>query len=358
MVASLRPIPRQGPLPKVRDRRQGAAAFATRDSTWVIPATILLTIQHAAALVISRATHFAERPPTLSYMIMALVLSLAGGLVLFLRRLFILWREDEANPTRRILAETDYRAVATYIVGFQMVALQMAALTWLKEMIPLVAPFWADPLLASLERSLFSVDAWRLVPEILVRPLDAIYPSWAPIKFLALLLMLCLPASKLKAQALLAYFLTLGLLGVSGQFLLSSAGPIFYDRLLGGDQFAALASRLDQHAPIANLASTYLWREYMAPVAGIGTGISAMPSIHVAMAAWIALALSAVWPNVRVIMWSYWLTIFVGSFALGWHYLLDGVIGTLGAVACWMLAAWHLNVTTRPASPLAVAGAE
>ena len=30
--------------------------------------------------------------------------------------------------------------------------------------------------------------------------------------------------------------------------------------------------------------------------------------------------------------------VFVGSFALGWHYLLDGVIGTAGALGCWFIA--------------------
>ena len=94
------------------------------------------------------------------------------------------------------------------------------------------------------------------------------------------------------------------------------------------------------------------------PQAGIGSGISAMPSIHVASTAWMALSLSAAWPKARALMWTFWLVIFIGSFALGWHYLLDGVVGTLGAITCWMLAAWYLNATTRQARPLAVAAAE
>jgi membrane-associated phospholipid phosphatase len=53
---------------------------------------------------------------------------------------------------------------------------------------------------------------------------------------------------------------------------------------------------------------------------------------------WIALALSSLWPKLRVPGWTYCLVIFIGSFALGWHYFLDGVVGTLGAVGCWALA--------------------
>jgi len=231
-------------------------------------------------------------------------------------------------------------------------------LTWLKEMLPFVTPFWADPMLASLERSILTIDAWRLVPEVLVRPLDAIYPSWAPAKFLALLLMLCLPASKLKARALLAYFLTLGLMGVTGQYLFSSVGPIFYDRIVGGDHFAPLTARIHEHAPVAGAASSYLWNSFVTREPGIGAGISAMPSIHVATTAWMALALSTAWPKARALVWGFWLAIFVGSFALGWHYVLDSAVGTIGAIACWKLAAWYLQSNAKPSHPAAAAAAE
>ena len=345
-------------MPKIKQKRLVNADFGVRDSSWMIPAAILLIVQHVSALLISRAIHFAERPPTLSYMIMALVLSLAGGLFLLLRKLFVIWREGEPSPTRRILQETDYRAVATYILGFQLVGLQMAALTWLKEMLPLVTPFWADPMLASIERSILTIDAWQLVPEMLVRPLDVIYPSWAPAKFLALLLMLWLPASKIKSQALLTYFLTLGLMGVTGQYLFSSVGPIFYDRVVGGNQFAPLTARIHEHAPIASLASSYLWNSFVMREPGIGAGISAMPSIHVATTTWMALVVSVAWPKARTLVWGFWLAIFVGSFALGWHYVLDSAVGTIGSIGCWKLAAWYLELKARPLRPAATATAE
>ena len=53
-----------------------------------------------------------------------------------------MWARGEAQPAQRLIAETDHAAVVAYLVGFQLVALQIAALTWLKEMLPLIAPFW------------------------------------------------------------------------------------------------------------------------------------------------------------------------------------------------------------------------
>lgn len=307
----------------------------TKDADWAIPAMILLLVQHSAALLISASIGFTARPPTFSYMLMALVLSSIGGLIPLLRRLWRHWREGEPRPIARLKAETQPVTVGTYFLGFQLVALQMAALTWLKEMLPLTVPYWADSPLAALDRAILGVDAWRVVPEFLVTPLDGLYPFWAIVKFIALLLVLVLPASHLKARAMLAYFLTVGLIGVSGQYLLSSGGPIFYDRLVHADQFGELTMRTRDFAPIAHAASEYLWQSYLARDTSIGNGISAMPSMHVATTTWAAIAMSRFFPWSKLPMWGFWLVIMAGSIALGWHYLSDSIVGAGGALLCW-----------------------
>jgi hypothetical protein len=309
-----------------------------KDADWVLPAIVLLLAQHLSALLISFATGFAERPPTLSYMIMALVLSTLGGLGLFMRQLWRYWREGENHPIARLRMETEPMTVATYFLGFQLVGLQIAALTWLKEMLPLAVPYWADGALAAFDRTILGTDAWRIIPDVLVGPLDGLYTTWAPVKFFALLLVLVRPASRLKAQAMFAYFLTVGLVGVSGQYLLSSGGPIFYDRLVHANQFGELAMRTKQLAPLAHTASEYLWQSYLAHDTSIGNGISAMPSMHVATTTWSALALSRIWPKSTIPIWGFWLIILAGSIALGWHYLSDGLVGAGGAILCWKMA--------------------
>jgi hypothetical protein len=307
------------------------------DSQWIIPAAGLVLCQYVAALVLSTAVGFGGHPP-LTYAIISLVISLLGGSVIAAPKVWRFWREEEPRPIARLIREANLNAVATYLIGFQLVALQMGALTWLKDMLPAVVPYWADPALAAFDRAILGTDAWRLVPEFYTRPLDMIYISWGPVATLSLFLILCLGPSQFKARAMIAYFLTVGLMGVCGQYILSSAGPIFYDRMAGGDHFADLAVRIDAHAEVAKLASEMLWTSYAAHAQHIGSGISAMPSIHVATTAWIALALSSRWPKLRNVAWGYWLVIFIGSFALGWHYFLDGVVGTIGALGCWVLA--------------------
>lgn len=308
------------------------------DRQWIVPAAILVFCQYFAALSLSRAIGFGGRPPILSYVTICFLLSLAAGIVILLAKVWRLWREKEERPIARLGRETDFGAVACYFIGFQLVALQIGALTWLKQMLPWAIPFWADPALASFDRAIFGSDAWRLVPEALVPALDRIYMTWIPSKTIPLIAILCLRPSMTKAHAMLAYFFILGLMGVSGQYLLSSGGPVFYDRLVGGNEFADLIARINSHAPIASGTSNYLWNAYIFHAQRLGTGISAMPSIHVATTTWIALSLSAFIPKLRWVAWTYWLAIFVSSFALGWHYFSDSVVGTAGAVICWIVA--------------------
>jgi hypothetical protein len=325
------------PLPPIaRPLRDG-------DGEWIVPAAILVLCQHLAAIVISHTIGFTSRPTTLKYMAIAGVISLVGGSVILLPKVLRLWREREARPIARLSREADWRKVGTYLLGFQLFALQMGALTWLKQMLPDIIPFWADRPLALLDRAILGTNAWRLVPAPFIHSLDVIYVFWSPVTTLAINMMLCLRASREKSQAILSYFLIVGLMGVCGQYLLSSAGPVFYDRLFGGEQFADLSARVAAKAPIVHRTVDYLWTSYTAHADQIGGGISAMPSLHVAVSAWFALAMASLWPRLRAPGWGFWLVMFIGSFGLGWHYFLDGVLGTLGAIACWVAAGKFLS---------------
>lgn len=323
--------------------RDALGVLRNGDNQWIVPAAILVFCQHLAAIVLSHEIGFNSRPPTFRYMIIAFVISLVGGSIIAMPRIWRFWREGEPGPIARLVREADGSAVASYLIGFQVFALQMGALTWLKEMLPVVTPFWADPALASLDHAILGTDAWRLVPEVLIHPLDVVYVTWAPITTLAINVMLCLKPSETKARAILSYFLIVGLLGVCGQYLLSSAGPVFYDELYGGSRFADLMARVDAHAPVVARTTKYLWSTYSDHVDRIGGGISAMPSLHVAVAAWFALAVSSLSPKLRAPTWAFWAVMFVGSFALGWHYLMDGVVGTIGAFICWAAARQFLR---------------
>lgn len=71
-----------------------------------------------------------------------------------------------------------------------------------------------------------------------------------------------------------------------------------------------------------------------------GAGISAMPSLHVAIAfltVQVAFSRSKRW-SLRFAALAYFLVILVGSVHLGWHYLLDGLVSIAAMVPLWIRA--------------------
>ena len=66
------------------------------------------------------------------------------------------------------------------------------------------------------------------------------------------------------------------------------------------------------------------------------SGISAMPSMHVAIC-----VLFGLWVTrfrklaLTVLAWSYAVAIYIGSIHLGWHYATDGVVSAICVLAIW-----------------------
>lgn len=119
-------------------------------------------------------------------------------------------------------------------------------------------------------------------------------------------------------------------LGLLTATVFSSAGPVFYDRLLGGQHFAGLSESLAavglDITGVTRLQEG-LWRVYEMDGGQQlrGGGISAFPSMHAAMA--------TLWAG-YLIERSRWLApIGLGFLAVilylsvytGWHYAVDGI---------------------------------
>ena len=81
-----------------------------------------------------------------------------------------------------------------------------------------------------------------------------------------------------------------------------------------------------------------LWSIFSLKGAIAGAGISAMPSIHVAMATTLALLgwrLGRLWGIAYTL---FAVAIFIGSIMLAFHYALDGIAGAAAAAAIWTAA--------------------
>jgi hypothetical protein len=302
--------------------------------SWALPAAIIIAVEYAFALLIGAKVGFRYRIPFEIYAIIGASIASAGIAAFSLVRFINYAREREQRPGRRLLAELP--RCSGFVLGTFLIGVQMAVLTWTKIMLPLAVPFWAGPYLVSLDRAIFGTDPWRIAEGLFgwaADIIDGAYMTWIVLKFTTLAILLAAPESRKKAQALLAYFLIVASTAV-GQYVLSSAGPIFYTRLGFGDYYAALPIE-----PWVRVTSSYLWHDYLRAGGDIGTGISAMPSLHVAIALWIAFVLRTYASRWAFLGFGYYALICIGSVMLGWHYAADGIAATAITLLSWRLAA-------------------
>jgi len=130
-----------------------------------------------------------------------------------------------------------------------------------------------------------------------------------------------------------------------GQYSLPSVGPIFLDRFGISSEFVELEA-----LPLTSLAVDYLWLAYQDTMNGVvGGGISAFPSMHVAMSLWATLAWFAYSRWLGAIGLGFTAMICLGSVYLGWHYAIDGIASIGIALFAWLIAQYlYRNVADSP----------
>jgi membrane-associated phospholipid phosphatase len=99
--------------------------------------------------------------------------------------------------------------------------------------------------------------------------------------------------------------------------------------------------------PIQALAGQeYLWTIYEKGILVWGSGISAMPSVHVSMA---FLYVLLTYRRHPIAFWAfclYALLIMIGSIHLGWHYAVDGYV----AIPCTWIIWWIIGKLQKQSS--------
>jgi len=298
--------------------------------SWRAWAVGIVLAQFAAAMMIGAVAGFRYSIPLVGYWQAALGISIIGTGIYALIALVGIARRNEPQPTKAVVsaaARCDLPLVA-FLVGTQ-----LALLGWFKVMMPYTVGFWADPYLAEADALLFGGDPWRPFLRLPIGGvIDRIYVTWGPFCATAAIALAFAPNDSRKGQCIIAYFLTVSSAAL-GQYLLPSAGPVFYEAVGLGQRFADLPVQ-----PWVRTTADYLWVTYTSPGFRVGSGISAWPSLHVAGALWMALVTRSYFPRLQTIAWIYWAAILVGSVYLGWHYALDGIAGSLLAYLAFIIA--------------------
>lgn len=210
--------------------------------------------------------------------------------------------------------------------------LNMTTFMWMKPLLNYLVPFWADPLLADMDRALFlGHDPWALLTWLNVTPAAFFYHrGWFALMILTLLAVLSARPSPEKSALMMTYFLLWSVVGPAIHMLVPAAGPVFYAQLGYGDRFAEL-----QGVRATREFADYLWAIYAGKGFGAGSGISAMPSLHIATTAWMLIAVHLLARRWIAPMAVAGLAIFLLSISLGWHYAVDGLVGGAAAILCY-----------------------
>ncbi|MDH3264972.1 MAG: phosphatase PAP2 family protein [Paracoccaceae bacterium] len=223
-----------------------------------------------------------------------------------------------------------------------------AAFHLVKNSMPLAVSFFADPMLTGADRALhFGNMPWQLthsLGEIVDHDLASFYyvRAWlaTALGFPVLLVLFDRDDTRRRRYMILFGFVWIGLGNVLALAFMS-AGPVYYERLLGDPAFPGLADALTTSGVEASLTGriqNYLWDAYILEQSRAGSGISAFPSVHVGMAALVGLYLAERNPALGLVGGLHVVSTLFLSVYLGWHYAVDGYFSIAAvAIACAFL---------------------
>jgi len=297
-------------------------------------------------------------------MLLALVVS---------RCLVIMLIERPARPLTQIIGELRGsmfipRRIANALPMLIAMLVFGGTFTVIKSSIPFFNPFSWDVTFEAWDRWLHGgIAPWQLVHPLLGKPIVTHYIN---IAYAVWFIVLCftwvwqvfsLRDERLRRQFLWTLLVVWILLGNLAALYLSSAGPCYFGRITGlPDPFQPLMAYLSQadndHPVWALIAQDMLWQNYVGREVQLATGISAMPSLHVALTTLFSLVCWRTNRWLGALMTAYALVIMVGSVHLGWHYAIDGYIGALGTFLIWGIVRWCLRkrASDKPAAAPAV----
>ena len=252
------------------------------------------------------------------------------------------------TPVRQIIFDVrkHWRAIVWTVVVYASLAVSLETFSAIKKSIPYNNWFYADPFLISLDRAIFSgSDAWQITHAWLewTTPVQVwLYNAWHFVHIgLAIWIAFAFDEVQKVRFTLMLQFIWLVLGGLLAT-LFSSVGPIMVGEFYQDHSFDPLLSTLREHAPSALIIRDRLVASVDDP--NLISGISAMPSVHVAVAVCTALWLQRYRVKALTILgWSFVLTTYVGSMHLGWHYSTDGLVSAPLVILFWWVSGRSVN---------------
>jgi hypothetical protein len=218
--------------------------------------------------------------------------------------------------------------------------------------------FGWDSAFMELDRQLhFGRHPWEIIQPLFGTPvvtklIDAAYYSWFAVVVSTIAWMAWQPHSRYRIQFFLALGLTWALLGSLAAYAFASAGPIYYADVVGdpgtyGPLLSYLTTVDAQWGLRTFVVRDLLWANYAGTSHVMFEGIAAMPSLHVAIAVLLAIAMIREGGRVGLAYAFYAVVILIGSVHLAWHYAIDAYASIVAVPVIW----WASGCLARRIAP-------
>ncbi len=316
---------------------------------WTVGLVIARSVQLPAGATID--TYLPVYLELIPWMLVALVLGRCIALVCVerpTRPLLSIGRDLRENVfTLRRIANSLPMLGAILVFG--------GTFTLIKAAMPALNDYSWDAAFEATDRWLHGGTApWQLLQPwlgypIVTHALNILYAIWFLVLGAILVWQVFSPRDqRLRLQFFWSLLTTWILLGNIAATYLASGGPCFYGRMTGlADPYEPLMSYLREtdltHPIWALRAQELLWQHYVTRQVEVAAGISAMPSLHVAIVTLLALLCWRTHKLLGVAMTLYAIAIMIGSVHLGWHYAIDGYFGAIGSILIW----WTVGLCLR-----------
>ncbi len=284
---------------------------------------------------------------------------IAGAIFVFViawfanrRRHYLLSRIPFLSPgeqrTGRLLL---WKRLAFALPVFIVFPLFISTFTSIKANIGTINPYALDHVFMTIDRFLHGgVSAWRILHPIFGEPIvtaaiSVIYEAWFPVMALVVLAVtLWVERPVLRSQFLIAFVLTWAVLGTAAALVLSAGGPCFYGLLYPyrPNPYEPLMAYLHEADELYRVRALDRqgrpWEQFERGQLYPGTGISATPSMHVAIAMLNMLLAWRVGRILGIAATLFLILTFVATIHLGWHYAVDGYLSMMAVPLIWVFA--------------------
>lgn len=294
---------------------------------------------------LSHRIYFAKLGPVYLALLPALAFLIALGLIAHRTDD---WPERGRMARRYLSSETAGRVAAGLLAVVSFIVFMGSFTSWKNLMPAIQGGFLYDAAQAEIDRVLHlgqdpGPSLIRLLPyEWLRAAVEWNYSVlWSLLAFLPVFFVATHKAADdIRSRYLVTLAGTWILVGSLLACIFLSAGPAFYGSVTGDTaRFASIETFLLHSTSSSSAAAfqAYLWNNYAAGTSALGSGISAFPSMHVALAMLNALFLRELSRTAGVVGFAYVIVILFSSVYLGWHYAIDGYVSIIAVLGLYAI---------------------